>query len=216
VSFIIISLLVYSGILFSQDTIVLADNKKVIANVSEVSPSQIRYKRFDMPDGPVFTENLSNIQSIHYKNGVVDHFNKNVSVLKSAPEIEENYDFVQIDKKTYTYNGRPAGVNKMNKVMSRKNDRELNAALVKMNASKRRQYLGFGALPAAGVAFYGLVYGSITEDSGYGNSTISNVFYGAAAVGAVAIVGFTATGIIFSKKYQKHKMEAVKLYNEKF
>jgi hypothetical protein len=210
----------FSGIAFSQDTILLTDNKSIIANVSEVSPSEIKYKRFDMPDGPVFTVYLFNVHSIHYKNGVVDHFNKMASdpviTPLPAPVQEKDYDFVQVDKKTYTYNGRPAGVNKMNKIMSSKNDKELNAMLVKMNASKRRQYLGFGAIPAAGLAFYGLLYGSITEDSGFGNDGISNFFYGAAAVGAVAIVGFTATGIIFSGKYQKHKKAAVKLYNEKF
>jgi hypothetical protein len=42
--------------LFAQDVIVTKDSKRINAKVTEVNPDDIKYKNFDNPDGPTYTE----------------------------------------------------------------------------------------------------------------------------------------------------------------
>jgi hypothetical protein len=58
----------------AQDTILKRNKEKVIAKIIEISQTEIKYKRADLPDGPTYTESRSVISSIHYSNGSVDDF----------------------------------------------------------------------------------------------------------------------------------------------
>ena len=60
--------------LSAQDVIVRRNGQTVEAKVTEVNPDNVRYKRFDNPDGPTFTILISDIQSITYENGSTDVF----------------------------------------------------------------------------------------------------------------------------------------------
>ena len=59
---------------FAQDIIVTKDAKRIDAKVTEVNVDNIRYKRFDNPDGPLYTVSKKNIASIIYQNGQVEAF----------------------------------------------------------------------------------------------------------------------------------------------
>jgi hypothetical protein len=71
----------------AQDTIIKKNREKVIAKIIEISQTEVKYKRADLPDGPTYTETKSVITSIHYSNGSVDDFSpkKAAAVLPSAP-----------------------------------------------------------------------------------------------------------------------------------
>lgn len=58
----------------AQDIIVTRDNKRINANITEVSGDNIRYKKANSPDGPVFVMPVKDINSIVYKNGDVQTF----------------------------------------------------------------------------------------------------------------------------------------------
>ena len=58
----------------AQDIIVTRDNKRIDANITEVSRDNIRYKKANSPDGPVFVMPVKDINSIVYKNGDVQTF----------------------------------------------------------------------------------------------------------------------------------------------
>lgn len=58
----------------AQDIIVTRDNKRIDANITEVSGDNIRYKKANSPDGPVFVMPVKDINSIVYKNGDVQTF----------------------------------------------------------------------------------------------------------------------------------------------
>lgn len=60
--------------LSAQDVIVRRNGQSVEARITEVNPDNVRYKRFDNPDGPTFTILISDIQSITYENGTTDVF----------------------------------------------------------------------------------------------------------------------------------------------
>ena len=58
----------------AQDIIVTRDNKRIDANITEVSGDNIRYKKANSPDGPVFVMPVKDINSIVYKNSDVQTF----------------------------------------------------------------------------------------------------------------------------------------------
>ena len=58
----------------AQDIIVTRDNKRIDANITEVSGDNIRYKKANSPDGPIFVMPVKDINSIVYKNGDVQTF----------------------------------------------------------------------------------------------------------------------------------------------
>ncbi len=60
--------------LSAQDLIVKADATQVEARVLEISPEQIRYKRFSNPDGPTYVLPVSAVDYIRYANGETESF----------------------------------------------------------------------------------------------------------------------------------------------
>jgi len=56
----------------AQDLIILRDGNVIEAKVTEISPIEIRYKRFDQLDGPTIVIPASNVLSIRYENGKVE------------------------------------------------------------------------------------------------------------------------------------------------
>ena len=59
----------------AQDLIVLKNGAIIEAKVTEISPTEIRYKRFDHLDGPTIVIPASRVLSIRYENGRVESIN---------------------------------------------------------------------------------------------------------------------------------------------
>jgi len=105
------------SICFSQDTITLKTSDDIKAKVLEVTPTGIKYKRFDNLDGPTFTALLSDIIMIRYENGTRGIFNvaqNNVEQeKKSDPSASltgaELYFKGQIDAERYYSDYKVAG-----------------------------------------------------------------------------------------------------------
>jgi hypothetical protein len=60
---------------FSQDVITKSDGEEVKAKVLEVTQAEIKYKKFDNPNGPTFTILKKEVFMIRYENGSKDVFN---------------------------------------------------------------------------------------------------------------------------------------------
>ena len=72
------SVFLFIGGLFSviaQDMIILRDGNMLEAKVLEISPTEIRYKRFEHLDGPTIVVPAANVLSIKYENGVLEIIN---------------------------------------------------------------------------------------------------------------------------------------------
>lgn len=69
-----IVLLSLPGGVFAQDRIVRTDGSEIEAKVTEISPDEVRYKRFSNPDGPTYVLPVSRIRRIAYPNGETDVF----------------------------------------------------------------------------------------------------------------------------------------------
>ena len=59
----------------AQDLIFLRDGDIIEAKVMELSPTEIRYKRFDHLEGPTVVIPANNVLSIRYENGTVERIN---------------------------------------------------------------------------------------------------------------------------------------------
>jgi hypothetical protein len=63
---------------FSQDVIYKRDNTRIEAKVLEVNQTEIRYKMFANPDGPLYVIYKSEVVKIQYPNGQVDVYNPEI------------------------------------------------------------------------------------------------------------------------------------------
>ena len=75
---------------FSQDVIYKRDNTKVEAKIIEINPTQIKYKMFDYPDGPLYIINKSEVIKIQYPNGQVDIYNPEIRKEETPSAKDEN------------------------------------------------------------------------------------------------------------------------------
>lgn len=75
---------------FAADVIVLRDNTRIDAKITEVSSSTIKYKRADNPDGPVFVQETNGIAVIMYENGTVKTYDNPAPAAKAAPAASNN------------------------------------------------------------------------------------------------------------------------------
>ncbi len=70
----VILLLIVATTSFAQDIIILKDNTKVEAKITEVSSKTIKYLKYNNQSGPSFVLEISKISSILYQNGEVASF----------------------------------------------------------------------------------------------------------------------------------------------
>ena len=61
---------------FAQDIITKQDGDIIRANISEVSIESVRYRKFELPDGPDYVLAASEVLMIKYKSGSKDMFEK--------------------------------------------------------------------------------------------------------------------------------------------
>lgn len=58
-----------TNFLFAQDTIVKKDGKIIVSKVIEISPTEIKYKKWDNLDGPTYVIYREDVRKIKYANG---------------------------------------------------------------------------------------------------------------------------------------------------
>ena len=82
--------LIMGGAFFvnAQDLIILKDGSTIEAKVLEISPTEIRYKRFDHLDGPTIVIMAIDVLSIRYENGRTEIINNNTQsvITNTQPE----------------------------------------------------------------------------------------------------------------------------------
>jgi hypothetical protein len=66
--------LICAGAAQAQDTIVKRSDARLVVKVTEITPAEVKYRRLDMPDGPLFVERKEEIRMIIYKNGQTEIF----------------------------------------------------------------------------------------------------------------------------------------------
>ena len=92
------------------DLIILRDGNIIEGKIAEVSLSELRYRRLDNLEGPVFVIPLANVFSVRYENGTTETFNaepsRSTQPLRGRPEREARPD----RGNTVGFNLNPAGL----------------------------------------------------------------------------------------------------------
>ena len=73
-SVVLAALCLMAGIMQAQDIIVTNKAEKIEGKILEVSTTEIRYKRLNFEDGPVFVLPIKDIHTVIYSNGEVQIF----------------------------------------------------------------------------------------------------------------------------------------------
>lgn len=75
----------------AQDTITKKNGEKLQAKVLEITPAQVKYKRFENPDGPLYIINKSDVLLIQYEDKSEESFEP-AAFASPTPEVEATTD----------------------------------------------------------------------------------------------------------------------------
>jgi hypothetical protein len=196
---------------FAQDTIYKYSAEKVVVKITEISPTEIKYKRFDFQDGPLYTESKNDIKMIIYANGLRETFAPVVAeVAKPAVSSNANNQIVDLVMR-YRYQGHYINQPQTQKIITDTGDPKIQALVADAKLNRRREFIGFAAIPFGALAVGGALWGI----SGFrGNS--DGVILSTAAVGLAGVIACPIASGIFRGKKQKANSAAIRLYNEQF
>lgn len=83
----------------TQDKIYLSDNSVIESKISEMGINEIKYKKFDNPDGPVYVIEKSKVVMVIFENGTHEVINTASSITsKDEPTVIDILPFYQIGK----------------------------------------------------------------------------------------------------------------------
>lgn len=208
---------------FSQDTLFFKNSVKSVVIVKEISPTEVQYKKFDMPDGPVYIVGRNDIEKIVFKNGTTEALGQTANTGSQTPasgdkpfvvEAETQYN-INTQKITLADTRRrySAVVNLANAHPDPKR-REPLVNMAGQLRSLRRHEKGtrtcaiiFGGFALAGVGLYALT-SDISSSAADNSLSMPPVILGSIAV------AFTAASITVHLSLNKKRKAFVKLYNE--
>lgn len=205
----------------AQDTIFLKNSEKIAVFVKEVSQTEVQYKKAELPDGPLFIINKSDIGKIVYKNGYTE-------VIKMASAVEEKPFVVQyqatpdINNEKITYDDTKKRYFYLSGLINRHPDPnrrpELMKAAKSMKSSKgfrdgmRTGAIVCGALTIATGAIYGVV-NMIASNNNASSNVPDELAIPPLALGTLAVI-FTAAAITVHVNLNKKRKAFVNSYNQ--
>lgn len=218
----------------AQDTIFLKNNQRIPANIIEVSSTEVKYKRFEISEGPVYIERKSMIIKIKYKNGFTDVFpEENETTTKADVEYRqsnEEYkskeyksnprypDLYEWGRGKYMYGDKVIGEGKMHQVLLSLNDVKITEQVMNARQSKAMKYIGFAAIPLGiGCALYAFRSENINYFYNRSMSAYSRERYkrNAIVLGGGAVLCFGASIYFGIDRRNKNRM-AVQMYQEHY
>jgi hypothetical protein len=219
----LVLILLVSNLCKAQDTIFKRNGDKLIAKITEITPQDVKYKRFDFQEGPTYIESKTAIKEIHFSNGLKEFFAEfEVATTPKVPKnIEYGYVAPMTNKKIelygsrFKYQGSFVHENEIHSILLNTKDKRLINLVGKAKDAKAMQYVGFGGI-VFGIASYVFLLKSLGAFSNgsyrrtnSADITTSGMFL-AAAVACPIISG------VNKGKRNQYNREAVRLYNEKY
>jgi hypothetical protein len=236
----------YSNIVFlmmlvtnvvAQDTIYMRNNQRIACNIVEINPTEVKYKKWELSDGPLYIENKASVAQVKYKNGFVDVFPE----VKVSQQTED--DYVQ-DRKSTT-NGNiyyPQNTNPGNKLIvigrshylygnKRLNERDMQQLLLSVNdpqitkevnrskVDKGLKYIGFLAIPLAVGAIACATQINTYTGYNYSNGTTTSrndEFIAPTVICAVGAAATFSASVYFGIDRKVRNARAIRLYQQKY
>ena len=215
----------FANLTNGQDTIFKSNNDIVIAKISEITATEIKYKRYDFQNGPAYIELKSNVKMIIYANGVKE-------IIRAEPAsqtqiINGNDDYVSaVDRNLkieilgnkYLYKGTRHSEKQIQQLLLDTKDRKIAGYVIQAKRAQKLQYVGFGAIPL-GIIGLVAIENAITPSYTVNGQYSTKTNYNMVALGAFCIAGSITCPIVsgvFKYKRKKYNSEAIHLYNEKY
>ncbi len=212
-----------SSTTFSQDTIFFKSKDKIVVFVKEVSQKEIQYKKFEMPDGPMYVVDRDVIDKIVYKNGHVD----NMTAAKSPEVVQDPQPFTVLNdnkpavhNEKITYEDAKRRYYYMSNLANSHPNESKRPMLLQTVKSIRNLKYGQDATRTVGIVFgamtiaTGAIYGIITRiNANNGGTSGGDFFIVPVACGSLAVV-MAGTSVAFHVNLKKKRHDFVKAYNE--
>ncbi len=219
---IIIFILFFCGKIFSQDTIFFKNGEIKQVKVDEITASEIKFYRFESPQGPLYTADKYKVQSIKYANGQIDKFNvsdnPNIDTHETTVSIIAVNDRLEYFNRSIFYRHRGINNDELSILIEEYPKAQKRQALKTqfdlMKKYKRNQLLfGFGA-PVAGLGIYlaALALSRSLFPNQSSNATIVSTV--GLLVGVSAYVVGNILKQSFKTKRYRATAELVNMYNE--
>ena len=202
----------FTSSFFAQDTIFKRNNDKVIAKITEITTTEIKYKRFDNQDGPLYVDRKGEIAMISYSNGMKEKFEEEKIIPPVNQPVANVDNTIEDLELRYRYHGNYINQPRMQKILLDTKDKKIMGLVAQAKDARKMEFISFAAIPLGVAAIINLQYNSFTNyNAGYNNSTliISGVCL-AAAITCPIISG------VKRKQKVKYNSEAISLYNQKF
>lgn len=214
--------------IMAQDTIQKRSGEKIVAKIISVNPDDIKYKRSDYPDGPVFTLHKWEIKYIVYGNAVKESFesisapvSEGNTLLQGHYESPKNDLTIQPSGKVYYFQRNRIEEQRMLDIAWKLKDKKINLFINNTEQKKVvKNYFLFGglALDAAGLLAY---VGAFSPSTGASIGTTARQARRAAsaqhhATGDYLILGGLScelVSVIFHIQETRNAHMVVDLYN---
>lgn len=202
----------------AQDTIIKRNQEIILAKILEISATEIKFKRYELPDGPDYIENKSNIALIKYSNGLKEEFKS--APLQPAPTItNQPIAPFSVNPKKITY----LGLNRWEQKGNILNEEQMHIALWETKDNdllrlgkqaafaKRAQYVGFASIPC-GIAGISIAAMGVNNFFSGGPSN-ENYLLGTVTCAALAI-STNIFGVTMFHLHRRKNADAIDLYNQ--
>lgn len=195
---------------YSQDTIVKRNGEQLRVIVTEITSTEIKFKKFDFQDGPTYILKKQETTIIKYAKGQIESLEKYIPPSESDSDIEseKNTSDVNVQQKNkiesfrgkYIYKGITYKLKAIQDVMMQTNDKEILMLCKTAKKDAALKYIGFLAIPA-GVATFSLL---LPEE------------FALAGICAVVSFGCIAASQIYKSEALKNNRKAIKLFNDRY
>ncbi|MBL0048464.1 MAG: hypothetical protein IPP32_10260 [Bacteroidetes bacterium] len=208
---------------WAQDTIYKRNGDIIVAQLLEVTPQLIKFKKIELPDGPIYSLERKELFMIRYKNGTKDLF------LDEKPVATDDYAVAPIPKKRnpredmrtdspisidgyhYSIGYFSLSPKKVDELILSKNDKPLSLMVKSAQSDKHTsKLLAFAPIPLGVGSYITLIAGSISAGN-YGAYPTNYLAFG--GILAVAALGTGITSIVLNVRSKKMRKEAVMHYN---
>jgi hypothetical protein len=217
---------------FAQDSIMKTNGRVIAAKIMEISPTEIKYKKWEFQDGPTYIESKSGISYLRFSNGLKEEFapaaNAGPVVINpsSPPPTEANADYYDPNPNRsaggnavskmrpigskYIYQERKIGEREMQTILMKTQNKDIVRHIQTAKDSHKLQYIGFAAIPL-GIGAIAALASSVNY-----NGSLNEGYLAASGVMLVAAIACPIASGIFKHRRTTNNRQAVQLYNEKY
>ncbi len=200
----------------AQDTIFKRNNDVVVSKVLEITPTEIKYKKFNFQDGPTYIDKKSEIKMVVYSNGMKEAFEQEPVVTVNNNQYVNNINLsnkINDYERYFRYQNRVMNQPEMQNLLLSTKDKKIMGLVAQAKDSRRMELIGFAAIPL-GIGAYGLFIASTLNGSS--NPGLNDELLAGGAFCIVAAIACPIISKVNRNKKVKFNSEAIKLYNQKF